>query len=105
MTREQELDDVERRIIRSYVWLLRAPVTVDGRKIVLLHRQGIYDVRLLEPSEMPQGDTLPFWLELRDTKRGISLDSYGTDDVEDAAVVARTLMSRAQLLAQNQADN
>lgn len=90
--------DLERLIVRSYVWVLRAPRTADGQKIAALSRHGFYEVRLLEPSDLAQDDRLPFWLELFDTNRNLSLDSYAGDDIEEAAGAVQHLISRAELL-------
>lgn len=92
--------NLERRIVQSYVWVLRAPKAVDGQKAASLSRHGLYDVRLLEPADAGQGDDLPFWVELFDTKRNLSIDSYAGDDIEEAAVAVEHLISRAELLDQ-----
>lgn len=91
---------LERLIVQSYVWVLRAPRTADGAKVAALARHGLYEVRLLEPSEMAQDNALPFWVELFDKKQNLSIDSYAGDDIEEAAVAVRHLISRAELLDQ-----
>jgi hypothetical protein len=91
-------DPLERQIIQSYVWVLREPETADGQRTCTLARHGVYEVRLLEPSLMPQGDTIPFWIELFDHDRKLTLDSVGKDDVEEAAFYANALIKQAELL-------
>jgi hypothetical protein len=87
--------DLESLIVQSYVWALRAPRNINGHKVVSLARHGRYEVRLLEPSEMLQNHDLPFWLELFDSVKNFSIDSYAGDDVEEAAAVAQHLIARA----------
>jgi hypothetical protein len=89
---------VEWKIIQSYILVLRAPRDVDGQKTCPLARHGVYEVRLIEPSEMPQEDAFPFWIELFDHKRKTTLDSFGTDDLEEAAIAALALFSEAEML-------
>jgi hypothetical protein len=89
---------LERLIVRSYVWVLRAPRTIDGHKVASLSRHGHYEVILLEPSEQEQDKDLPFCVELVDNKRKLSIDSYAGDDIEETAAAVEHLISRAELL-------
>ena len=89
---------LERRIVQSYVWVLRAPKDIDGLQSASLARHGAYEVRLIEPSGMPQGDSMPFWIELFDHKNKFGLDSYGGHDIEEAVVAAEDMISEAELL-------
>jgi hypothetical protein len=91
---------LEWRIIQSYVWVLRAPQIHDGNRTSTLVRHGAYEVRLVEPSQMPQGDAIPFWIELFDHEKQMALDSFATDDLEEAAVTASALISEAEMLHQ-----
>ena len=95
--------NLDRLIVRSYVWMLRAPGTIDGPKVASLSRHGCYEVRLLEPSEFARDDGLPFWAELFDTQRNLSIDSYAGDDIEEAAGAVQHLISHAELLAKEAA--
>jgi hypothetical protein len=97
----QRNKDIERLIVRSYVWVLNAPRTADGRKVASLSRHGFYEVSLLEPSDMAQTDCLPFWVELFDSRQGVSIDSHAGDDIEAAAEAVKHLISQAELLDQN----
>lgn len=98
MQKSRENKHLERLIVSSYVWVLRAPTTIDGRKAVSLSRHGAYEVILLEPSQMTQDNDLPFWVELFDTVRNLSIDSYAGDDIEETAAAVQHLMARAELL-------
>jgi hypothetical protein len=69
MQNSQRNRHLELLIVRSYVWALRAPRTIDGQKVASLSRHGLYEVRLLEPSEMAEDNDLPFWVELVDNRR------------------------------------
>jgi hypothetical protein len=89
---------LEWRIIQSYVWVLCAPQDSDGQKTCSLARHGAYDVRLIEPSQMPQGDTIAFWIELYDNQQRSTLDSFGNDDLEEAATAADALITEAKML-------
>ena len=94
--------DIERLIVRSYVWVLDAPRTVEGQRVASLSRHGVYEVRLLEPSDMQHGGRLPFWVELFDNKQGVSIDSHAGADVEDAADAVKHLIAQAEMLNQKQ---
>jgi hypothetical protein len=98
MQNSQRNRHVELLIVRSYVWALRAPRTIDGQKVASLSRHGLYEVRLLEPSEMPGDNDLPFWVELVDSRRNLSIDYYAGDDIEEAAAAVQHLISQAELL-------
>ena len=87
---------LERRIVQSYVWVLRAPKTIDGLQTASLARHGAYEVRLIEPSGLPNGDSMPFWIELFDHKHKFGLDSCGGDDLEKAAVAAEDMIAEAE---------
>jgi hypothetical protein len=101
MKKEHEKENLEQRIVRSYIWLLRAPENVDGQRISLLSRHGPYEVRLLEPLQMRRNDTIPFWIELYDRNRRATLDSYGGDEIHAAAAAAEAMISKAEELNQN----
>lgn len=96
-TKNQHLECL---IVQSYVWVLRAPRTINGQKVASLSRHGLYEVRLLEPSELAQANDLPFWVELFDNEQNLSIDSYAGDDIEETAVAVQHLISRAKLLDQ-----
>jgi len=100
MPNPQSGKHLERLIVQSYVWVLRAPRTANGQKVASLSRHGLYEVRLLEPSDMAQYNDLPFWVELFDSKQNLSIDSYAGDDIEEAAAAVQHLISHAEILDQ-----
>jgi hypothetical protein len=97
-TKRDRTTDLERRIIQSYAWTLRAPTDADGRRAVTLSRHGPYEVRLVEPGCAADSEPIPFRIELFDHARNIRVDGYAGDDVEDVACAAEALMTWAQLL-------
>ena len=97
-TKRDRTKSLERRIIQSYAWTLRAPTDADGRRTVTLSRHGPYEVRLVEPVCATQSEPIPFRVELFDHARRIRVDCYAGDDVEDVACAAEALMTWAQLL-------
>jgi hypothetical protein len=98
MQNSQSNKNLERLIVQSYVWVLRAPRMIDGQKVASLSRHGHYEVRLLEPSGMGPCNHFPFWVELLDKTRNRCLDSYAGDDIEETAAAVRHLISQAELL-------
>ena len=98
MQNSQRNRHLELLIVRSYVWALRAPRTIEGQKVVCLSRHGRYEVRLLDPSEMAADHDLPFWVELFDNRRNLSIDNYAGDDIEETAAAVQHLISQAELL-------
>jgi hypothetical protein len=98
MQNSQRNRHLELLIVRSYEWALRAPRTIDGQKVASLSRHGLYEVRLLEPSEMAEDNDLPFWVELFDNQRKLSIDNYAGDDIEETAAAVQHLISQAELL-------
>jgi hypothetical protein len=89
---------LEQRILRSYVGILRAPLDFDGNRTRTLARHGAYDVRLVEPSEPSADDAASFWIELFDHGQKSALDSFGSDDIEEAARRAAALIAEAEML-------
>jgi hypothetical protein len=98
MQNSQRDRQLERLIVQSYVWVLRAPKTVSGQKVATLSRHGLFEIRLLEPTELAQDNGLPFWVELFDNKRNLCLDNYAGDDIEETAAAVQYLISQAELL-------
>jgi hypothetical protein len=98
MQKSQRNKYLELLIVRSYVWVLCAPRTIEGQKLVPLSRHGRYEVRLLEPSELAQDNDLPFWVELFDNQRNLCIDNYAGDDIEETAAAVQHLISQAERL-------
>jgi len=99
MQNSQRNKHLELLIVRSYVWVLRAPRTMDGQKFAPLSRHGRYEVRLLEPSELAHDNDMPFWVELFDNQRNLCIDNYAGDDIEETAAAVQHLISQAERLA------
>ena len=89
---------LEWRIVQSYLSVLRAPPDNLGQRTCLLARHGSYEIRLIEPTEMPEGHRIPFWVELFDRERRTTLNSFGSEDLEEAAVNAEALIAEAEML-------
>jgi hypothetical protein len=98
MQDSQRNKHLELLIVRSYVWVLRAPRTIDGQKFAALSRHGRYEVRLLEPSELAHDNGLPFWVELFDNQRNLCIDNYAGDDIEETAAAVQHVISQAERL-------
>jgi hypothetical protein len=96
MTDSQRLD-LERRILQTYILLLHKK-HVDGARMASLVRYGRYEVRLMEPAHAPKSDIIAFWIELFDHVSGSTLDSYASDNVEDAAAATEAMVSHARQL-------
>jgi len=89
---------LELRILQLYIWSVNAKRSADGCRMATVARHGTYEVRLVEPLFDPQGDTIPFWIELFDHKNAVTIDSCGGHDFEETAAGAAVLISQASLL-------
>jgi hypothetical protein len=89
---------LELRILQLYIWSINAKRSIDGCRVATVARHGSYEVRLVEPLLDPQGDTIPFWIELFDHKNAVTIDSCGGHDFEETAAGAAALISQASLL-------
>src|SRR5215467_7365166 len=89
---------LELRILQLYIWALNAKRFIDGCRTATVARYGAYEVRLVEPLLDPQGDVIPFWVELFDHKSADTIDSCGGHDFEETAAGAAALISQADLL-------
>ena len=94
--------NLELRILQLYVWELMAKRFVDGYRTASLARYGVYEVRLVEPLQDLQSDTIPFWIELFDHRNDVTIDSCG-GDLEETAVGAESLILQAKLLHRDSA--
>lgn len=92
---------LELRILQLYIWALHAKRFIDGCRTATVARHGAYEVRLVEPLLDPQGDTIPFWVELFDHQSALTIDSCGGYDFEETAAGAAALISQASLLHRN----
>ena len=89
---------LELKILQLYIWSINAKRSIDGCRVATVARHGSYEVRLVEPLLDPQGDTIPFWIELFDHKNAVTIDSCGGHDFEETAAGAAALISPASLL-------
>jgi hypothetical protein len=89
---------LELRILQLYIWSINAKRSIDGCRMATVARHGSYEVRLVESILDPQGDTIPFWIELFDHKNAVTIDSCGGHDFEETAAGAAALISQAGLL-------
>lgn len=92
--------NIEARLIRAHVELQVTPKDANDCRSVLLARCGTYEVRLVEPARNSGGSAFEFWLELFDRTQKISLDSAGTNDLEEAVTLANKLFARALELSE-----
>jgi len=89
---------LEERLVRAH---LAFRVRRDGgRKLefVSLAWYGGFEVRLVEPEQSFRDSRYEFWLELFDLHRKISVDSGGTNDLEQALEIAEEFVLRAKEL-------
>ena len=88
---------LEQKILRSYVFVLRVNKNAQGYRASTLERHGAYEIRLIDPPEMTQCDTIPFWIELFDHNTKAAVDSCGGYDLEAVAIAADAFITRAKL--------
>jgi hypothetical protein len=89
---------MEARLIRTYLNLFLVPRESDGSRKLTLARFGAYEVRLFEVAPEFAADTLPLWMELYAHDSGLTLDSFGCDDLDAAVQVADELTALAKML-------
>src|SRR5258708_24443736 len=63
---------LELKILQLYIWSINAKRSIDGCRVATVARHGSYEVRLVEPLLDPQGDTIPFWIELFDHENAVT---------------------------------
>ena len=88
----------EQKLIRAYLALHVVARDDEGMRIAPLARFGSYEVRLCEPADEVALETFPIWIELYCHARGVSLDSCGRDDLDDAVATADAFIERAKML-------
>ncbi len=89
---------MEARLIRAYLNLFLVPRESDGSRKMTLARFGAYEVRLFEVAPEFAADTLPLWMELYAHDSGLTLDSFGCDDLDAAVRIADELTALAKML-------
>src|SRR5688572_17827420 len=85
-------DEIEQRILRTYVQLAVTPERADGSRSATLARFGALEVRLTECAQ-PAG-TLPavppFWLEIYSHDTGSTVDCCGCSEFDEAELATAT---------------
>jgi hypothetical protein len=94
---------MEARLIRAYLNLFLVPRESDGSRKTTLARFGAYEVRLFELALAFAPDTLPLWMELYAHDTGLTVDSFGCDDLDAAVEVADELTTLAKMLHEQSA--
>jgi hypothetical protein len=72
------------------------PSAADAATVVTLARFGSFEVRLIQPVNVPLANEARFWMELFDHDRQLSLDSVGNLVLEDAAATAEDFIACAR---------
>jgi hypothetical protein len=92
-------DEIEQRIIRSYVGLVYQAVDAANRRSVVVMRLGTLEIHLTElhPDDVTPG-VPPFWIEVFDWPQQVSIDSVGCYefDEDELAAVVDMIVSAAQ---------
>jgi hypothetical protein len=87
---------LEAQLIQAHVKLQLATRSEDDSRTATLVRLGGYEVRLVEPSRASPASGFLFWIELFDHHRRLSIDSVGSDVLEDAVTATEHLIARAK---------
>jgi len=78
-------EDIERRIMRSYIQLIFQPGGRDRIRTVTVGRSKTLEIRLSElPRDHPLWDVPPFWLEVFSAADHSSIDGLGLFEFDDA---------------------
>jgi hypothetical protein len=87
---------LEAQLIRAHLRLQLATPNEDDSRTVTLMRRGAYEVRLVELSHASLVSRVLFWIELFDHHRRRSIDSAGSDILDDAVIAAEHLIAHAE---------
>jgi hypothetical protein len=85
-------DEIEQRLLRTYVQLAVTPERADGSRSATLARSGALEVRLTECAQ-PAGPVPaepPFWLEIYSHDTGSTVDRWGCFEFDEAELAAAT---------------
>ncbi|MGC1531911.1 MAG: hypothetical protein WA832_14690 [Bradyrhizobium sp.] len=91
-TSERKLTEL--LIARAFFKLSSVPLEFSAA-VVSLTSVGNCEIRMLGTSQNDPDTTALFWLELFDHDRGMSIDSFRCDKIEDAAPVFEYMMVQA----------
>jgi hypothetical protein len=87
-----DVDEIEQRILRTYVQLAVTPERADGSRGATLARFGPLEVRLIECGQ-PAGtrpDEPPFWLEIYSHDTGSTVERWGYFEFDEAELATAT---------------
>ena len=87
---------LDAQLIQARVKLQRAIHDENGLRTAMLVCHGAYEVRLIESLYASPANAFLFWIELFDHNRRLSIDSAGSDALEDAVLAAEHLIARAK---------
>jgi hypothetical protein len=90
--RRLAVDEIEQRILRTYVQLAITPERADGSRSATLARFGALEVRLTEypRSAEPVPAEPPFWLEIYSHDAGSTVDRWGCFEFDEAELATAT---------------
>jgi hypothetical protein len=86
------VDEIEQRILRTYVQLAVTAERADGSRSATLARFGALEVRLIECPQ-PAGPVPaepPFWLEIYSHETGSTVDRWGCFEFDEAELATAT---------------
>jgi hypothetical protein len=86
------VEEIEQRILRTYVQLAVTPERADGSRSATLARSGALEVRLTECAQ-PAGPVPaepPFWLEIYSHDVGSTVDRWGCFEFDEAELATAT---------------
>jgi hypothetical protein len=93
--------ELEALLLDAYTRLNLVPPNAGGSSAVTLMRLGSFEVRLIQPLNVPGTKAGVFWIELFDHDRQLSIDSIGDCAMDDAVIAAEDFIARATKLNEN----
>ena len=97
LSRTSDKMTLEAQLIQARLTLQLAERGKDGSRMVTLACRGAYEVRLIQPFQSAcASNTFPFWIELFDHDRQVSIDSVGSHVINDAVISAERLIAQAE---------
>ena len=87
-----DANDIEQRILRTYVQLAVTPERADGSRCATLARLGTLEVRLTECSHPARALPAepPFWLEIYSHVMGSTVDRWGCFEFDETELATAT---------------
>jgi hypothetical protein len=93
--------ELEARLIEAWEGLQPAPDAADVSRVATLVRLGSFEVRLMRPPGASSTTEAPFWMELFDHDRQLSIDSVGNCVLAKAVIAAEDFFARAAKLSES----